>query len=130
MATGRRPAPTNVKLLRGDRTSRIPDAEPVPRTVDPEPPEWATESWLAIWTATVTELRHLGILYAAEQAAIVALVTAIHEYERLAKVLVGAPAVTRSEKGTPETNPLGRALRPCSAEVSRWASHFGLSRSE
>jgi len=134
MTTGRRPAPTNVKLLRGDRTSRINSDEPMPREVEPEPPPWAHEekasTWLAIWESTCAELRYMGMLHSADEAALTALVTAIHEHDRLAKVLTMAPAVVRDANGQPAPNPLGRALRQASGEVSRWCGHFGLSPAE
>lgn len=130
MTTGRRPAPTNVKLLHGVRSSRINDDEPMPHEVDPEPPDWATEEWLAIWVRTCDQLRGMGILYAADREGLVCLVTAVHEHDRLARVLVKAPAITRDRNGMPMANPLGRALRQASGEVARWCSHFGLTPAE
>lgn len=127
---GRRPAPSSVKRLYGVRSSRINDDEPMPREVEPEPPEWATEEWLAFWSRTCDQLRGMGILYAADREALVCLVTAVHEHDRLARVLVKAPAVVRDANGQPTANPLGRALRQASGEVSRWCSHFGLTPAE
>lgn len=130
MTTGRRPAPTNVKRLHGVRSSRINDDEPIPCEVEPEPPEWAEGEWLAIWARTCEELRAMGLLHRADREALVCLATAVHEHDRLARVLVKAPAVVRDANGQPTANPLGRALRQCSAEVSRWCSHFGLTPAE
>lgn len=130
MTTGRRPAPSNVKRLHGVRESRINADEPMPHETDPEAPEWAEGEWLAIWQRTCVQLRGMGILYAADRDALVAFVTAVHEYDRLARVLVKAPAIVRDANGQPVANPVGRALRQCSAEVARWASHFGLTPAE
>lgn len=102
----------------------------MPREVEPEPPEWSTEEWLAIWERTCGELRSMGLLHAADREALVCLVTAVHEHDRLARVLVKAPAVIRDTNGQPCANPLGRALRQCSTEVSKWCSHFGMTPSE
>jgi hypothetical protein len=57
-------------------------------------------------------------------------VTAVHEHDRLARVLVRAPAVVRDANGQPAANPLWRVLRQCSGEESRWCSHFGLTPAE
>jgi P27 family predicted phage terminase small subunit len=130
MTAGRRPQPTNVKQLHGVRSSRINSDEPMPREVEPDPPEWAPEEWLAIWNRTCTELRFMGLLHSADEAALVCLVTAIFEFDRLARVLVKAPAIVRDANGQPVANPVGRALRQCSAEVSKWCSHFGLTPAE
>ena len=72
----------------------------------------------------------MGILYSADREALVCFVTAVHEHDRLARVLVRAPAVVRDANGLPMANPLGRALRHASGEVARWASHFGLTTAE
>jgi len=114
MTGGRRPAPTNVKLLHGVRASRINTDEPMPHEVEPEPPKWATDEWLAIWGRTCDQLRGMGILYAADREGLVAFVTAVHEHDRLAKVLVRARAVVRDANGQPVANPLGRTLRQAS----------------
>ena len=127
---GRRPAPSNVKRLHGVRSSRINDDEPMPHEIDPVPPDWATENWIAIWQRTCDQLRGMGILYAADREALVCFVTAVHEHDRLARVLVKAPAIIRDANGMPTANPLGRALRQASGEVARWASHFGLTPAE
>lgn len=74
----------------------------------------------------------LGLVHVADadRGALVCFVTAVHEFDRLARVLVKAPAVVRDSNGSPTANPLGRALRQASGEVSRWASHFGLTPAE
>ncbi len=127
---GRRPQPTAVKALQAVRSSRMNTDEPQPRDVEPEPPEWATESWLVIWSRTCTVLRGMRLLYAADREALVAFTTAVHEHDRLARVLVAAPPVVRDANGGPKANPLGPAVRQWSGEVSRWASHFGLTPAE
>jgi P27 family predicted phage terminase small subunit len=127
---GRRPAPTSIKHLHGVRSSRINAEEPMPHEIEPEPPEWAEGEWLAIWQRTCDQLRGMGILYAADREALVCLVTSVYEYDRLARTLVKAPPIIRDANGQPVANPVGRALRQCSAEVSRWCSHFGLTPAE
>ncbi|MEU6138573.1 P27 family phage terminase small subunit [Nocardioides sp. NPDC047086] len=116
-----------MKALRGDRASRTNQNEPVPREASPEPPEWATESWLAIWERLRHELAPMGLWLSADRDAIVALVTTI---DCCARVVVGAPAVIRGADGAPTHNPLGGEMRRLSAEVARWCSHFGLTPAE
>lgn len=127
---GRRPAPTNVKVLRGNRASRINNNEPAPRETSPEPPEWATESWLAIWNRLRGELAPMGMWLSADRDALIALVTTIDSYDRLAKTYVNAPSVVRDANGAPTHNPLGGEMRRLSAKVARWCSHFGLTPAE
>ena len=126
----RRPAPSNVKVLRGDRRSRINDDEPQPGEEPPTPPPGRDEDWLACWTTVSDDLAVLGVgPYRADRAALICLVDAIRIYQRLAEVVVTAPAVTRGLDGMPTTPSVVRDLRQASAEVSRWATHFGLSPS-
>src|SRR3954451_2556413 len=106
MTSGRRPQPTNVKMLHGARSRRITRDEPMPHEVDPEPPEWAEGEWLAIWKRTCDQLRDMGILYASDREALACFVTAVHEHDRLARVLVKAPAVVRDAHGQPVANPV------------------------
>lgn len=127
---GRRPLPSNVKRLHGTRASRINDAEPVPRQAEPEPPEWATAPWLAIWERVRVELAYMGLWNAADRDALVCLVHSVFEFDRLAAIAVKAPALVRSSNGEPRPNPIGPALRQQSSDVAKWCSHFGLTPSE
>ena len=104
--------------------ARKPGEEP------PTPPPRRDEEWLACWTTVCKDLAVLGVgPYRADRAPLICLVDAIRIYERLAGVVVKAPAVTRGLDGLPTTPSVVADLRKASAEVSRWATHLGLSPS-
>jgi P27 family predicted phage terminase small subunit len=59
---GPKPAPSALRVLRGDRPDRINRREPQPITTGIEPPEWLAGDALDKWRDLVPRLMALGIL--------------------------------------------------------------------
>lgn len=69
--SGRRPKPTALKILEGNRGRRpLNEAEPHPRPVAPNRPEWLCEAAKAIWDETIAELAAMGTLASCDQGVI------------------------------------------------------------
>jgi Phage terminase, small subunit len=119
-----------VKRLSGVRPYRINDDEPIAGEEEPIPPVGRDGDWLETWEQVCEDLRimHIGP-YRSDRAALICLTDAIRVYERLADIVVKAPAVVRGPDGTPVAPSIVKELRASSAEVSRWCGHFGLSPS-
>lgn len=67
---GPKPAPTTLKLLRGSRADRIPEAEPTPPPGCPEPPEHLGEIARDEWSRIVPILEAMGVLSQADGTAL------------------------------------------------------------
>lgn len=61
---GPAPAPTALRLVRGDRKSRINRNEPLPPETDPRPPSWLGRDALAVWKRLAPSLEKAGVLKA------------------------------------------------------------------
>lgn len=59
---GPKPAPTALKLVRGDKPSRINRAEPKPPTAELVCPAWLTPNAKRIWKERAGELEQAGVL--------------------------------------------------------------------
>lgn len=62
MKTGRPRKPTALKLLEGDKPSRIPKNEPRPRPNRPEMPDYLDEFGRIRWLELVSDLESIGVL--------------------------------------------------------------------
>lgn len=62
MKTGRPRKPTALKLLEGDKPSRIPKNEPKPAPIRPEMPDYLDAQGQKRWNELVSELEALGVL--------------------------------------------------------------------
>lgn len=61
-ARGPAKTPTNLAVVRGQRSDRINTKEPVPPVGDPTPPEWLNVAALAVWSAQAPSLVRQGLL--------------------------------------------------------------------
>lgn len=59
---GPAPAPTALKLVRGDRASRVNDAEPLPDDEEILPPEWLRPEAIEVWNEYGPRLERKHVL--------------------------------------------------------------------
>lgn len=59
---GPAPAPTALKLVRGDRSSRINDNEPLPAPTDVQAPDWLPSAAREVWDRLRPDLTAKGVL--------------------------------------------------------------------
>lgn len=128
---GPKPAPRNVRLLRGDRASRFNDHAPVPpETYVFEPPEWLSESAQAHYRHLVRRIKALGVgPFETDHEALVHLAIAADNCQRLAEVVVKAPAVVRDANGAPTHNPLVPRYERAVRHLLSLCAEFGLTPS-
>lgn len=63
MAKGRKPIPTNLKILNGNPGKRpLPQNEPKPQPVAPKRPTWLTGEGRKMWERLVPRLETLGLI--------------------------------------------------------------------
>lgn len=136
---GPAPKPTALRLLHGDRTDRINDAEPVPSTVDAVPPKWLSTEALEIWRGYAPDLRAKGVLTAWDVEAFGALCDAAARRRAAARELAaqgevvelpvydrnGQPTGTRRSR-----NPWLVVLNQADGQVRAWAARFGMTPSD
>lgn len=125
---GPKPAPHNVRQLRGDRPYRYNDTVPVPpETYGGEPPEWLSES-------AATQHRTMGRRPRALRTGptrptprvLVHLVVAADTW---AQGIVNAPAVVRGANGRPVPIPLVATYERAVKYVLSSCTEFGLTPS-
>jgi phage terminase small subunit len=77
-----------MKLVRGDRSSRINHNELMPGVELPEKPDWLTDSASAHWDRIVGELDIMGCAHRADQDVITQYVLLTDAITRLGETLV------------------------------------------
>jgi P27 family predicted phage terminase small subunit len=128
---GLKPAPSNVRRLRGDRPYRYNDAAPIPpEEYVEEPPEWLSESARAQYEAMVRRIRALRTgPYETDAEVLIHLAVAADTCQRLAQVIVKAPAVVRDANGSPIPNPLVARYERAVKHMLSLCTEFGLTPS-
>lgn len=138
MIRGRRPTPTNLRLLQGNPQKRaIPKGEMNPRIAedDPEPPSFLKGYAADEWRSASRELRYLGVLAVIDTMTFAAYCQSVARW-RLAeealqrmvdndKVMNGF--IIKRQNGEAGTNPLVTAARRAAVEMLRFASEFGMT---
>lgn len=138
MTQGRKPKPTNLKLIAGtDRADRRNDAEPKPAPALPAPPAFLSDEAKAEWTRTADQLYQLGILSKIDRAALGAYCQAYGRWEQAERALARMAerdAVThgmmiKTTNGNAVQNPLLGTANKAMADMMRYAAEFGMTPS-
>ena len=138
MTQGRKPKPTNLKLIAGtDRADRRNDAEPKPARALPAPPAFLSDEAKAEWTRTADQLYQLGILSKIDRAALGAYCQAYGRWEQAERALARMAerdAVThgmmiKTTNGNAVQNPLLGTANKAMADMMRYAAEFGMTPS-
>jgi P27 family predicted phage terminase small subunit len=125
--TGRRPRPTALKILQGERPSRINDDE-IPAVPGPPPaPEDLDPAVADAYQELVGLLVPTGVLTVLDGLALVAFAQAISTHRRAAALESTVGPLVRDEKNQPRVNPASRIRRDAGRDVLRWASEFGMT---
>ncbi|MEW2383367.1 P27 family phage terminase small subunit [Micromonospora sp. NPDC047707] len=136
---GPKPAPTALKLVRGTRSDRVNTAEPVPSTVDIEPPDWLTDAAVAIWDVYAPDLIRKGVLTAWDVEAFAVVCDAAARRRAAAIALakegevVQLPVFDKNGKPTgfrTSRNPWLVVLGQADRQLQTWAARFGMTPSD
>jgi P27 family predicted phage terminase small subunit len=125
--TGRRPRPTALKILQGERPSRI-NADEIPAPPGaPGPPDDLDPDVAAAYRDLVRLLEPTGVLTALDGLALVAFSQAVSTHRRAAALESAVGPLVRDEHNQPRVNPASRIRRDAGRDVLRWASEFGMT---
>jgi P27 family predicted phage terminase small subunit len=135
---GRKPTPTNLKILSGNPGKRKIVQEEIP--VDPEtptPPEHMDEYALEEWNRIADGLNKMGILSSVDQSTLAAYCMACSRWRRAEEEIAelsknpnskGA-LVIKTVSGNYIQNPLIGIANKAAADMVRYAAEFGLTPS-
>jgi P27 family predicted phage terminase small subunit len=124
---GRRPRPTTLKILAGERPTRINDDEmPAPPGV-PEPATDLDGDVADAYGELVRLLGPTGVLTGLDGLALTAFAQAVSTHRRAAALESTVGPLVRDEKGQPRTNPASRVRRDAGRDMLRWCSEFGMT---
>jgi P27 family predicted phage terminase small subunit len=122
------PAPTQLKLLKGERDPRrVPRSEPQPREVEPVEPDWLSEDQRKVWREAAGELRAMGMLWAADQHMLVVYSCAMADFMTAQRLIDRSGLLIKGREDTMVKNPLHGVKRD-NANIARvLARELGLT---
>jgi P27 family predicted phage terminase small subunit len=123
------PTPTALRVLHGDRPSRINRREPMPRQGKPVAPRWLTPEARTIFRKTLRELLAMRVATAADANALGLYAMALAEYVAASAIVARDGLVIKGRDGGPVANPAARIARDRWSMVARMGAEFGLSPS-
>jgi P27 family predicted phage terminase small subunit len=137
MKPGRRPVPTNLRVLRGNPGKRpLPKNEMQPRVEDgiPDPPAHLEGTAQEEWHRIAQELHRLGCLTVVDYAVLGAYCTAFQKWVEIEEMLEEIRNASPKHRATLVTGPAGVKINPlikaslnAAAEMVRIAGEFGFS---
>ena len=138
MTRGRKPKPTNLKVVSGtDRADRRNKAEPKVEIAMPEAPAHLSEQALEEWERVCVEMYNAGILSNLDRAALGAYCQAYGRWvqaERALAKFAERDAATsglmiKTQSGNAIQNPLVGSANKAMADMMRYAAEFGMTPS-
>lgn len=126
---GPAPRPTALKLLNGDRESRINREEPIPRDALPIPPRKISDDVREIWDYTLRELNAMGIAAAADRDALVCYCEAVVTHRKASEMVAASTVLVKGLHGGLVRNPALAIQRDAAHTIRALAQEFGLTPS-
>jgi P27 family predicted phage terminase small subunit len=122
-------APTALRLLRGDKPSRINTREPSARDAYPEAPDTLSDEAREIWDYTLRELIHMRTASAADRDSLACYCEAVVAHRKASAVLARSSVLVKGLHGTLVRNPALQIQRDAAHTVRGFAQEFGLTPS-
>ena len=127
MAAGRKPRPTNLKLLEGNPGKRaLPKHEPQPRPVRPDCPAFLNKAAQDIWTETLPELEYMGTITAADQAIFAGYCRAYELAQRTSRYLDRRGLKTTAPSGYSQSKPEVAICNKAWESVAKFGAELGI----
>jgi P27 family predicted phage terminase small subunit len=131
---GPAPKPTALRVLHGDRKSRVNLDEPQPRNLSPAKPEWLSESAGELWDLLMPDLEVMGTVKCSDWVALAQLCETWSRWRRINDLVAKSPPIWKRGEdaaGNPimVKNPLYSQVRDASAELRVMLREFGLTPS-
>lgn len=126
---GRKPLPTNVRVLSGNPGKRKINAEePKGEPFDPQAPIWLSEPARQFWDDLVRMLLPMRVLVAADKFVVAALATALVEMQAAHKELQHGRTTSTGEGGE-KTSPYVTIFNSAQSQVTRLLAELGMTPS-
>lgn len=129
MTAGRKPKPTTLKVLHGDRPDRINHAEPIPPETEVAQPEEPSEDARAVWDRLAPGLIGVGVLTAWDVDAFVVVCEALARYKQATKLVNGSALLVQGPNGFVK-NPALVVQREAETTFAQYGARFGLTPSD
>jgi P27 family predicted phage terminase small subunit len=126
---GPAPRPNNLRVLYGDRKSRINDAEPRPRDKPPARPSWLSPLAAEEWARIAPDLTVMGTAKAVDATALGAYCEAVARLRVACELVAKSGPLLIGREGQAVKNPAVAQARDASYEVRMWAREFGFTPS-
>lgn len=136
--SGRRPKPTALKILEGNRGRRpLNENEPQPRPTAPNCPDWLHPDAKTKWTETIAELEAMGTLASSDQGVIAGYCQSFARWQQYEQAIdVNGPVMTVSfvtgsgeEVKSLKPSPFVKMAKDSLASMRAFATLLGLDPS-
>ena len=129
MVQGRRPAPTAVRILRGDKPGRINRDEPQPVNGLCQMPEWLSEYGQEEWERVERDVIAMNVGKPVDSQALSAWCEAVSRMRQATESIKALGLLYFNEDGVYIKNPAAIIARDASSDMLRWAREFGFTPS-
>lgn len=126
---GPAPAPTNLRVIRGDRKDRINADEPQPREGIPACPIDASPDVHEIWAYTIDQLDHMKIVTLADRDTLHAYCEAVVLHRDACRAIAREGLITEGMNGGWVKHPAIQIQRDAAMLLRAFAQEFGLTPS-
>lgn len=123
---GPKPAPTHLKLLRGDAEERINRDEPLPTEGAVLPPQDLSDEAKRVWDYYAADLQDKGCLTSWDVDTFAVFCNAVAIY-RDCKKMMGKQYTDRGAAGGVIKSPYWQIMRDCSEQIAKFSSRFGFT---
>jgi P27 family predicted phage terminase small subunit len=128
MTAGRKPKPTNLKLIQGTyRPDRANHAEPKPRTVIPPCPKFLQGEARKQYQKTAKKLARIGLMTELDDMALALLCQGWAEYLDATEQVKKSGILVKSPNGFPVLNPYLSVANQAIKKVRSLLAEFGLT---
>lgn len=124
---GKRPTPTALKVLKGEKPSRINFDEPQPASQEPPRPAFPDAEMAEVWDFTTRELRKLKILAECDRDMLYAFCVAVYMHRKATREVVEYGLVSGTPSGRETPSAAVRIVQETAGTIAKLATHFGLS---
>lgn len=125
------PSPTTLKLLRGEKKSRINQREPKPDPSDRAPacPAWLSAEAKRVWRSLVPEMHRKGLMTTWDREAFAVFCEAVVHHRKACEMVDSSAILVRGGQGNFVKNPALQIVRDSAQTIRSFAQEFGLTPS-
>jgi P27 family predicted phage terminase small subunit len=128
MAAGRKPKPTNLKLIQGTyRSDRARPSEPKPRITIPPCPKFLQGEAQKLFKETAKKLARIGLMTELDDMALSMLCQAWQEYLEATEQVRKSGILVKSPNGFPVLNPYLTVANQALKKVRALLAEFGMT---